>query len=716
MPINLYMPFLFFAVVLISFKLPSFLKPEEDCIQKARSPAEASRCSRAFAKLPAKYEGMSLHDAIRDKDMQALQAFIQSGANVNAKNYNGKTPLHLAVLYQPEAVQPLIAAGADVNAKSENGSTPLYAAVVGGKSEAIQLLIDAGADVNAKNENGSTPLYAAIFDGKSEAIQLLIDAGADVNARGNYGQLPLNVAIRYHPQAIPTLIKAGADVNAKDSNEITPLYEAVVGGKSEVIQLLIDAGADVQAKNHNGQTFLDFAIQYKPKAIPALIKAGADVNAKDESGNAPLDTAITHQPKAIPILIEAGARFKFQSEEAQKAFQVAIIQGNTGVIETLIKAGVDIHAEVDGWTPIKLALLSNQKHIVKMLQELGAKINFDRYSEFSRIIPASFYKERSLGIEWEGAVKTNTKRSDTIRNLHAELAERIIKREFSESNHSFVLRVLGQPDQSVQNRQQLLEEVKKHIQPEKMSFFKITDTLTKKTQAFEAASSTFTVNPDSKNPEAWDFSQDGTVHIDIANYKNWENIEIKSPVFRSPEDTQFFLSFLDDMIKKDLLSTQPVKDHSAGLHIHTGTQNLTKQERSLFLEAYLLAENYLFHYFKPHKKRISYAKRLKLSEVIPFQNKESSSFLGLNQRHRSTYFNPRYKTLEFRLFNSTSDVSKIQFQAQFVRALLKGITHNKPQIVEWIQKEWQKRSKNQNLNRDSLDEMFKILNLNPEFS
>ena len=168
------------------------------------------------------------------------------------------------------------------------------------------------------------------------------------------------------------------------------------------------------------------------------------------------------------------------------------------------------------------------------------------------------------------------------------------------------------------------------------------------------------------------------------------------------------------MIKKDLLSTQPVKDHSAGLHIHTGTQNLTKQERSLFIEAYLLVEKHLFHYFKPHRERVSHTQPLWLKNIII--NTETDPLLKLDEKYRSVYFNQDYGTLEFRLFNSTSDVSKIQFQAQFIRALLKGITHNKPQIVEWIQKEWQKRSKNQNLNRDSLDEMFQILNLNPEFS
>ena len=96
-------------------------------------------------------------------------------------------------------------------------------------------------------------------------------------------------------------------------------------------------------------------------------------------------------------------------QKLKKLFRLLSLKAIQNLLKILIKAGIDIHAEVDGWTPIKVALLSNQPKIVKMLQELGAKINFDRYSGFSRIIPASFYKERSLGIEWEGAVKNKYK-------------------------------------------------------------------------------------------------------------------------------------------------------------------------------------------------------------------------------------------------------------------------------------------------------------------
>ena len=94
-----------------------------------------------------------------------------------------------------EAVKQHLAAGADVNAKGLGGLTDLHYAASGGQKEITELLFAEGADVNAKDESGKTPLHWAAWRGHKEVAELLIANDADVNARKNNGITPLDLAV-----------------------------------------------------------------------------------------------------------------------------------------------------------------------------------------------------------------------------------------------------------------------------------------------------------------------------------------------------------------------------------------------------------------------------------------------------------------------------------------------------------------------------------------
>jgi hypothetical protein len=136
-----------------------------------------------------------LLDASKKGDVEKVKKLLKEGADVNAKDRFGFTPLHYTALNgHIEIVKLLIERGADVNAKTNGGWTPLRFAAIYGHIEIVKLLIERGADVNAKDKDGRTPLHSAAFYGHVEVVRLLLEHGADPNIKNIWGQTAIDLA------------------------------------------------------------------------------------------------------------------------------------------------------------------------------------------------------------------------------------------------------------------------------------------------------------------------------------------------------------------------------------------------------------------------------------------------------------------------------------------------------------------------------------------
>ena len=196
-------------------------------------------------------------------------------------------PLHRAVrgrmdvdredfhrIEQPEIVLLLIRNGANVNAKDDKGRTPLHIAVGEGHMETVRALVSAGADLTARDKRRETSLHAAakgkITDyvvGKTfeqdriivEALpgitRFLVESGADIHAKASFGDAPLHLAASNgHTEVVQLLISLGAKVDAKGQLSRTPLDKAELGGHSSTARALIQAGAKgKRARDVEGQ-------------------------------------------------------------------------------------------------------------------------------------------------------------------------------------------------------------------------------------------------------------------------------------------------------------------------------------------------------------------------------------------------------------------------------------------------------------------------------
>uniref|UniRef100_A0A3Q2GK49 Poly [ADP-ribose] polymerase n=1 Tax=Cyprinodon variegatus TaxID=28743 RepID=A0A3Q2GK49_CYPVA len=264
----------------------------------------------------------ALHCAVASphpKRKQVTELLLRKGANVNEKNKDFMTPLHVAAeRAHNDIMEVLQKHGAKVNALDTLGQTALHRAALAGHLQTCRLLLGYGADatlvslqgftaaqmgneavqqilnenvpvrnsdvdyrlleaakagdldtvkslctaqnVNCRDLEGrhSTPLHFAAGYNRVSVVEYLLHHGADVHAKDKGGLVPLHNACSYgHYEVAELLVRHGASVNVADLWKFTPLHEAAAKGKYEICKLLLKHGADPTKKNRDGNTPLD---------------------------------------------------------------------------------------------------------------------------------------------------------------------------------------------------------------------------------------------------------------------------------------------------------------------------------------------------------------------------------------------------------------------------------------------------------------------------
>jgi ankyrin repeat protein len=169
-----------------------------------------------------------LHVATLRGNAEMIDLLLSKGADIEAVDKLGITPLILACQHSPKLIPILIERGANINALYIYESDVLIGAASYGNVESLKILVETHKrDIDVKTGRGHTPLACALTWGEEKAALYLIDKGADVHWKTQEKkQTALHLATTEGlMRVVEELLKQNVDVNAKDIDGWTPLHQ-----------------------------------------------------------------------------------------------------------------------------------------------------------------------------------------------------------------------------------------------------------------------------------------------------------------------------------------------------------------------------------------------------------------------------------------------------------------------------------------------------------
>ena len=214
----------------------------------AGAPAALAQVAPGAADI-ARYTGA--HAAAHRGDVEAIRRLAAAGADIDARDPHGRTPVHVATFArQRDAIRALAAARADLDRLENDRYDAVTIASVADDEDTLRLLLSLGASARqVTSRYDGTALIAAAHLGHDGVVRQLIRAGAPLDHVNNLHWTAVIESIVLgdggprHQATLKALIDARANLQLADREGRTPLQLARGRGYAEMARLLEAAGA-----------------------------------------------------------------------------------------------------------------------------------------------------------------------------------------------------------------------------------------------------------------------------------------------------------------------------------------------------------------------------------------------------------------------------------------------------------------------------------------
>lgn len=340
-----------------------------------------------------RYSEKLLVNSVLEKYASVLKLLVDAGLDLNAsRGTPGGTALHRNIYRSEEKiVNRLLELGADVNALNSGGETPLWCVInrASYDSYATSLacrLLEAGADPNIlpKHSRVSSLISALLTENIETQVDpnfeklcmLLIEKGSMPRAKSAEADgIFLSQVAAGRTELVSRLIERGMTLR-----NISPMLQVVALGNADRCRELLEAGADPNEMRIYMPMLALAARLGRADICKLLLEKGAKVNCDGSEGEAekiwnPLTLAIIFEhADVVQMLLDAGSSVQYSKSQRLSPLSAAVLVGDVELVKRLLEKGAKVNDFVQTLSPLHYALVAekNSEELVRILLAAGA--------------------------------------------------------------------------------------------------------------------------------------------------------------------------------------------------------------------------------------------------------------------------------------------------------------------------------------------------------